>query len=129
MTTSSAVPMAPSKCSRIWSIINWKMSWALTRPQGRQTNLYLPHGMLNVVNNDDSKSRTMQRYDEVPLTLVSVLLPASWWVCIAIGHFCGACTTGFESFQRVMGYIPGKCPIPSNLSGYALMRSSLLLSC
>ena len=28
-----------------------------------------------------------------------------------------------------MWYVPGKRPIPSNLSGYALMRSSLVLSC
>ena len=28
-----------------------------------------------------------------------------------------------------MWYVPGKCPIPSNLSGYALMRSLVLSGC
>ena len=42
---------------------------------------------------------------------------------------CGAWTLCLASFWRVMWYVLGKCPIPSNLSGYALMRSSLVLSC
>ena len=45
-----------------------------------------------------------------------------------IGHLHGAWTTGLGSFQRVRWYVPGKHPIPSNLSGYALMRSSLVFS-
>ena len=48
--------------------------------------------------------------------------------CIAMGHFHGAWTIGFVSSQRVMWYVPGKHPIPSNLSGCDLMRS-LVLSC
>ena len=48
---------------------------------------------------------------------------------MVIGHFCGAWTTGFASFWWVMWYMPGKCPIPSHLYGYALMRSSLVFSC
>ena len=47
--------------------------------------------------------------------------------CIAISHFLGACTTGFALLHKVMWYVPGKWPIPSNLSGYALMRSSFVL--
>ena len=46
---------------------------------------------------------------------------------IAIRHFHGACTMGFTSLHRVMWYVPGKWPIPLNLSGYALMRSSFVL--
>ena len=48
--------------------------------------------------------------------------------CIVIRHFYGACMTGFASLHRVMWYVPGKWPIPSNLSRYALMRSSFVLS-
>ena len=47
--------------------------------------------------------------------------------CIVIGHLHSACTTGFALLHRVMWDIPGKWPIPSNLPGYAFMRSSFVL--
>ena len=62
--------------------------------------------------------------------------PVGWWILvhmnsssfshtsghIVIGHFHGACMMGFASLHRVMWYVPGKQPIPLNLSRYALMR-------
>ena len=50
----TVIPINPLHWVRIWSIICWKISCAKDRPQGSQTNLTLPHGVLKVVSSDDS---------------------------------------------------------------------------
>ena len=53
-TMSSVIPMTPSQQVRSWSIIHWKMSWEQASPNGKHTNLYRPHGVLNVVRSEHS---------------------------------------------------------------------------
>ena len=43
----------------------------------------------------------------------------------AIGHFLGACMTGWASGHSHILYSPGNLPIPVNLSGNSLVRSSV----
>ena len=43
----------------------------------------------------------------------------------AIGHFPGACMTGWVSGHSCILYSPGSLPIPVNLSGNSLIKSSV----
>ena len=45
--------------------------------------------------------------------------------CMEIGHFEGACMTGWESSHSLIVYSPGNWPMPWNLSGIFLMSSSV----
>ena len=45
--------------------------------------------------------------------------------CMEIGHYQGACTTGWASSHHIIVYSPGLWPMPWNLSGNFLMRSSV----
>ena len=45
--------------------------------------------------------------------------------CMEIGHFQGACMTGWALSHSLMVYSPGNWPLPWNLSGNFLIRSSV----
>ena len=45
--------------------------------------------------------------------------------CMEIGHFWGACMTHWALSCSLILYLPGNWPMPSNLSGNFLMRSSV----
>ena len=49
--------------------------------------------------------------------------------CMEIGHFWGSFMTGWELSHSLMLYSPGNWPMPWNLSGNFLMRSSVDLMC
>ena len=45
--------------------------------------------------------------------------------CNVIGHFLGACMTGWASGHSHILYSPGNLPTPVNLSGNSLIKSSV----
>ena len=45
--------------------------------------------------------------------------------CMEIGHFSGACITGWALSHSLMVYSPGNLPMPWNLFENLLMRSSV----
>ena len=53
-TKSSVIPMTPSQRVRSWSIIRLKMSWEQVSLNGKRTNWFRPHGVLNVMRSEDS---------------------------------------------------------------------------
>ena len=58
---SSWIASTPGHCATMSSIHIWKMSWLILSPNGTCRNLYLPRCVLNVVNNDASSVRCIQR--------------------------------------------------------------------
>ena len=47
----------------------------------------------------------------------------------AMGHFLGACITGWTSWWSQIVYLPGNLPIPLNWSGNSFIKSSVDLMC
>ena len=45
--------------------------------------------------------------------------------CNTIGHFLGACMTQWASGHSCISYSPGNLPIPANLLGNSLIKSSV----
>ena len=71
---SSCIAITPGNLSVIWSILIWKMSWAILKLKGILRNLYLPLWVLNVVRCEDAVSRCMLQNPSLASNLEKMLL-------------------------------------------------------